>query len=157
MVREVRGQFQYKIISLGKDYPGKIDNFSVARNHFLEKYEWVLFLDDDEEASDMLLDHLDQMQPRFPYYWIRRVNLFNGRYRAVWNPELATRLVSNKVRYVGRVHERVVPKDPHGVIDYPIIHNHAGPSTYKNYWYQDHPVYRVWIGVRKVLEVVRDR
>jgi hypothetical protein len=144
-------------VSLGKDYPGKIDDFSAARNHFLERYEWVLFLDDDEEASDMLLDHLNKLEPRFPYYWIRRINLFNGKYRAIWNPELATRLVSNKVRYVGRVHERIIPKDPHGVIDYPIIHNHIGPSTYKNYWYQNHPIYRVSLGVRKILEVVRDR
>lgn len=117
----------------------------------------MLFLDDDEEASDMLLDYLSQLEPRFPYYWVRRLNLYNGKYRAIWNPELATRLVSNRVRYVGRVHERIVPKDPHGVIDYPIIHNHIGPTTYRNYWYQSHPLYRFWIGVRKVMEVIRDR
>ena len=150
-------QFQYQVVRLGRDYSGKIDDFSEARNHFLEKYDWVLFLDDDEEASDMLLDYLRKLEPTFPYYWIRRINLYNGKYRAIWNPELATRLVSNKVRYVGRVHERVTPKDPHGLIDYPIIHNHVGPFPYRNYWYQDHPLYRILIGVRKVLEVVRDR
>jgi len=148
---------QYKTISLGKDYAGKIDNFAEARNYFLSKYDWVLFLDDDEEASGMLLDYLSRLEPRFPYYWIRRINLRNGRYRSIWNPELATRLVSNKVRYVGRVHERVVPQDPHGVIDFPIIHNHLGPSTYKNYWFQDLPVYRFWLGAKKAIEVVRDR
>jgi hypothetical protein len=148
---------QYKTISLGKDYAGKIDNFAEARNYFLSKYDWVLFLDDDEEASGMLLEYLSKLEPRFPYYWIRRINLHNGRYRSIWNPELATRLVSNKVRYVGRVHERVVPQDPHGVIDFPIIHNHLGPSTYKNYWFQDLPVYRFWLGAKKAIEVVRDR
>src|SRR6267143_955479 len=148
---------QYKTISLGKDYAGKIENFAEARNYFLSKYDWVLFLDDDEEASGMLLDYLSRLEPRFPYYWIRRTNLHNGRYRSIWNPELATRLVSNKVRYVGRVHERVVPQDPHGVIDFPIIHNHLGPSTYKNYWFQDLPVYRFWLGAKKAIEVVRDR
>ena len=105
----------------------------------------------------MLLNYLETLAPRFPYYWIRRFNLYNGRYRALWNPDFAPRLVSNKVRFVGRVHERVVPKEPHGMIDFPIIHNHRGPVTYKNYWYQDNLLYRMWLGVKKALEVVRDR
>ena len=154
-----RGEWtvQYTIINLGRDYEGKIEDFSEARNKFLAEHEWVLFIDDDEEASHMLLNHLVSLEPRFPYYWVRRVNLLNGKYRALWNPNLEPRLVSNRVRFVGRVHERIVPKDPHGIIDFPIIHNHLGPSTYKNYWYQDHPVYRVWMGLKKALEVVRDR
>ena len=150
--------FQYETISLGKDYHGKIDDFSVARNYFLSKYEWVLFIDDDEEPCELLLNHLDQLDPKFPYYWIRRINLHNGRYRSAWNPDLVPRLVSNKVRFEGRVHERIRPKDPHGIIDFPIIHNHIGGfGTYSNYWYQDLPLYRVWIGVKKAVEVIRDR
>lgn len=148
---------KYRIVSLGKDFPGKITSFAEARNHFLSRYEWVLFLDDDEEASNMLLRHLDGLEPRHPYYWIRRLNLADGKYRALWNPEYSARLVSNKVKYVGEVHERIVPKDPHGIIDFPIIHNHLGPSIYQNYWYQNLPVYRVWLGVKKMMEVVRDR
>jgi hypothetical protein len=144
-------------VSLGKDFQGKISDFSVARNHFLSKYEWVLFIDDDEEASGMLLRYLEKLEPVFPYYWIRRVNLNRGRYKASWNPELVARFVSNKVRYAGRVHETVVPRKPHGVIDFPIIHNHLGLSYYKNHWYQDHPLYRVLLGAKKVAEVVRDR
>jgi hypothetical protein len=105
----------------------------------------------------MLLDYLDRLQPRYPYYWIRRLNLWNGKYRAAWNPEYVARLVSNQVRFVGRVHETVVPKHPHGVIDFPLIHNHIGPSGYKNYWYQNLPVYRFWLGVKKAVEVMRDR
>jgi hypothetical protein len=144
-------------VSLRKDFKGTIDDFAAARNRFLLKYEWVLFVDDDEEASEMLLNYLRQLVPRFPYYWVRRFNLWNGKYRGLWNPDFAPRLVSNNVRFVGRVHEKVVPRDPHGVIDFPIIHNHVGPSTYKNYWYQDHPIYRVWIGIKKAIEVARDR
>lgn len=148
---------QYKIINLRRDYQGKIDDFAVARNQFLSRHEWVLFVDDDEEASDMLLDHINQLEPQFPYYWIRRINLFEGRYREAWNPDFAPRLISNKVKFAGRVHERIVPKDPHGIIDFPIIHNHKGSFSYKNYRYQDLPAYRVWLGVKKAVEVIRDR
>jgi hypothetical protein len=105
----------------------------------------------------MLLNYLSRLEPDYPYYWIRRINLHNGRYREAWNPDFAPRLVSNRVKFVGRVHEKIAPKDPHGIIDFPIIHNHLGTTTYKNYWYQDHPLYRVWLGFKKALEVVRDR
>jgi hypothetical protein len=142
---------------LGTDYDGKIEDFAAARNYFLSKYEWVLFIDSDEEASQMLLNYLSQLEPKFPYYWIRRIVLHNGRYREAWNPDFAPRLVSNRVNFVGRVHEKVTPKDPHGIIDLPIIHNHVSRSTYKSYWYQELPVYRVWMGIKKAIEVVRDR
>jgi len=145
------------VVRLGTDYAGKIDDFAVARNSFLSKYDWVLFIDNDEEASEMLLNYLNQLEPNFPYYWIRRINLHNGRYREAWNPDFAPRLVSNRVKFQGRVHERITPKDPHGIIDFPIMHNHVGQTTYKNYWYQDHPLYRVWLGIKKAVEVVRDR
>jgi len=117
----------------------------------------VLFIDNDEEASEMLLSYLSQLEPKYPYYWIRRINLHNGRYREAWNPDFAPRLVSNRVEFFGRVHERIRPKDPHGIIDFPIIHNHLGASTYKNYWYQDHPLYIVWTAVKKSLQVIKDR
>ena len=149
---------KYQIVSLGGDYPGKISNFAEARNYFLARHEWVLFIDDDEEACNMLIRHLDRLQPRYPYYWIRRLNLIRGKYIPLQNPDYSPRLVSNKVRFVGRIHEKIVPKDPHGTIDYPIIHDQApGPSGYRNYWYQDLPVYRVWLGVKKMMEVVRER
>jgi hypothetical protein len=148
---------KYRIVTLGKDFEGKITNFAEARNSFLAQNEWVLFIDDDEEPSRMLLDYLDQLEPRYPYYWIRRLNLLNGKYRALWNPEYSARLVSSKVRYFGEIHERVVPKEPHGTIDFPIVHNHVGRSTYQNYWYQNLPTYRVWLGLKKMMEVIRDR
>lgn len=117
----------------------------------------MLFIDNDEEASGMLLNYLTQLEPKFPHYWIRRINLANGRYREAWNPDFAPRLVSNKVKFVGRVHEKVVPKEPHGIIDFPIIHNHSGPFTYRNFWYQDLPIYRAWIALKKAIEVIRNR
>lgn len=149
---------EYKIVNLGRDYSGKINDFAAARNSFLSSNEWVLFVDDDEEASEMLLKHLDKLRPTFRYYAIRRINLQNGRYRESWNPDLVPRLVSRNVRFVGRVHESIVPRDPHGIIDFPIIHNHLGASyVYKNYWYQDTPFHRVWLGAKKAMEVIRDR
>jgi hypothetical protein len=105
----------------------------------------------------MLSNYLSQLEPRFPYYWIRRFNLYNGRYRAGWNPDFAPRLVSSRVRVVGRVHEKVSPKDPHGTIDFPIIHNHVGAITYKNFWYQELPVYRLGLGIKKAIEVLMDK
>ena len=156
----------YRIVDLGQDYPGKIDDFAKARNSFLYRnwgdprlVKWVLFLDSDEEAPRELLRTLNHLDPKdTPYYWIRRVNLYRGRYMPAWNPDFKAALVSNRVRFIGRVHERINPKDPHGLIDIPIIHNHNGADgTYKNYWYQDLPVYRMWLGVKKVVEVVRGR
>ncbi len=105
----------------------------------------------------MLSNYLNRLEPKFPYYWIRRINLYNGRYRAAWNPDLVPRLVSNEVKFVGRVHEKVVPKDPHGKIDFPIIHNHVGGISYKNFWYEPLPVYRLWLGVKKAIEVIADK
>ena len=142
---------------MGTDYSGKIEDFAAARNSFLSRSEWVLFIDNDEEASGMLLNYLDKLEPKFPYYWIRRVNLHNGKYREAWNPDFAPRLVSSRVKFIGRVHEKVVPRDPHGIIDFPIIHNHLGSFEYKNYWYQDLPIYRFWTGVKKAVEVMRNR
>lgn len=148
----------YHIIDLGQDYPGKIDDFARARNSFLGN-GWVLFLDSDEEAPQKLLSYLDGLDPKdTPYYWIRRVNLYRGRYMPAWNPDFKAALVSNRVRFRGRVHERVNPKSPHGLIDIPIIHNHNGvDGNYRNKWYQDLPFYRVWLASKKVVEVARGR
>ncbi|OLD02416.1 MAG: hypothetical protein AUJ07_08770 [Crenarchaeota archaeon 13_1_40CM_3_53_5] len=116
-----------------------------------------MFIDDDEEAPKMLFDYLKGMKPRYPYYWIRRVNLWNGRYVPVLNPDYEPRLVSSSVRFHGWVHERVVPRKPHGWIDIPIIHNHVGPPQYRYFWFQDLPVYRFWLASKKLIEVARGR
>jgi len=149
---------KYRTVRLGKDYPGHIDDFAGARNSFLNN-GWVLFLDDDEEVTEgflRLLDNLDSKQK--PYYWVRRINLYRGRYMPAWNPDWKAALVSNRVRFYGRVHERVSPRKPHGVIDLPIIHNHNGADgNYRNMWYQDLPVYRLWLASKKIVEVARGR
>ena len=139
----------FRTVRLGTDFHGTITDFASARNSFLEKNEWVFFLDNDEEASKMLLDHIDSLKPTMPYYWIRRINLWNGRYRPLWNPELVARLVSNRVRFAGRIHEKIVPRDPHGVIDFPIIHNHRGETNYRNYSHQNNRFYLYWLVFKK--------
>jgi len=148
---------KYRIVNLGTDYDGRITDFSEARNFFLDHNDWVLFIDSDEEASQLLLKHLDHMIPHFPYYWIRRINFADGKYLESWNPDYQPRLVSNRVRFIGRVHERVVPRDPHGSICRPILHNHIGPVTYGNYWYQRLPVWKLALAVKKSLQVVTNQ
>ena len=149
---------KYRTVRLGKDYPGHIDDFAGARNSFLNN-GWVLFLDDDEEVTDGFLRLLDSLNPeQTPYYWVRRINLYRGRYMPAWNPDWKAALVSNRVRFYGRVHERVSPRKPHGVIDLPIIHNHNGADgNYRNMWYQALPFYRLWLASKKIVEVARGR
>lgn len=151
------GLLNYRIVDLGKDYSGKITDFAQARNSFLGD-GWVLFRDSDEETPAKLLAFLDSLAPTQPYYWVRRINLYRGRYVPGWNPDYKAALVSDQVRFFGRIHERVRPKDPHGTIDLPIIHNHNGvDGNYRNYWYQDLPLYRLWLASKKVVEVARGR
>ena len=157
---------KYQTIRLGRDYPGKIENFAEARNSFLERksvedplLKWVLFLDDDEEVTQGFLNYLTMLPPpSVHYFWVRRVNLYRGRYMPAWNPDYKAALVSNRTRFIGRVHERIPRSEPHGVIDLPIIHNHNGQDgRYRNYWYQDLPLYRLWLATKKIIEVGRGR
>lgn len=148
---------KYRTVQLGRDFPGRISDYAKARNSFLNN-GWVLFLDEDEEAPRILQDYLTRLTPTMPYYWIRRVNLYHGRYMPAWNPDFKAALVSSQVRFIGRVHERIIPKNPHGLVDIPIIHNHTRDnSLYRNYWYQDLPLYRVWLASKKIVEVARGR
>ena len=150
---------EFQVLDLGRDYHGKITDFASARNHLLlnAATEWVLFVDSDEEAPQMLLEYVKRLKPQYPYYWVRRANLFDGIWQPLWNPEFAPRLVSKKVRFHGRVHERVVPKNPHGIIDIPLIHNHHGPSTYQETLRHKLPFYRLILTAKKVSEVARGR
>jgi hypothetical protein len=124
----------YSIINLGHDYPGKIIDFAAARNSFIRRLpdnQYILWKSDDEEYSKELLPFLDNLEPKYPYYAIRRINLLEGKYRPSQNPDFEPFIVSNKVRYRGAVHERVYPRKPYGRISYPtVIHNHVGPSLY---------------------------
>lgn len=141
------------MVDLRRDYPGHISDFADARNTFLKNLpdqEYVLFVDSDEEAPKMLLDYLEGLKPQFPYYWVRRVELVNNRYVPVFNPNFNGKLCSNKVRFVGRIHEIIVPREPHGVIDIPIIHNHTGQASYSGGAQS-----RLKLGLLKVREVVR--
>src|SRR5438445_2070607 len=149
---------RYETVRLDRDYPGKIHSFADARNWFLEQYDWVFFTAPDEEPSQMLLKYIENLNPHYPYYWVRRLNLMRGRYVPSWNPEYSPQLVSSKVRFYGRVHEHITPHNPHGIIDYPIIHDQPNTdASYRNYWYQNAPWYQWWLGIKKVVEVARGR
>jgi hypothetical protein len=117
---------KYRKVNLGTDYPGKITDFSEARNSFLRNLpdgEYVFFVEEDEEVPKMLLDYIARLEPEFPYYNVRRLNLLEGRYIWHWNPEYVTKLCSNKMRFKRPVHEVASPRFPHGRIDIPTIHN----------------------------------
>ena len=144
----------FKIIALGRDYPGKITDFAKARNSFLEHLpdnQWILFIDDDAEATSALLKFLDSFIPPdgAEYYAIRTINLVNGEYRPLLNPFFWRVLVSNKVRYIGKVHEKI-PQEPTGLIDIPIIHNHCGPVTYSQ-----PKLFPLW-NIRLVFKKIKD-
>jgi hypothetical protein len=150
----IRGRaLKFTVVDLGRDYPGRISDFADARNSFIKDLpngEYVLFVDSDEEAPKMLLDYIGSLTPQFPYYWVRRIELVNNKYVPVFNPNYNGKLCSNKIRFIGRVHEMITPREPHGVIDIPIIHNHSGPASYSGSAQS-----MIKLGLLKVREVVR--
>ena len=104
----------------------------------------------------MLLEHIQGLSPEEPYYWIRRINLLHGKYVTEWNPEYSPQLVSNRIHFVGALHEHVEPRKPHGIIDYPIIHDHRNSWNYDSGW-KAGPAYRPFIIAKKLVEVIRGR
>ena len=112
----------------------KIDDFSKVRNRFIETLndeEYILFVDSDEEAPKLLLEMCRKLlYTGIPYYKVRRVNLRDWKWLALGNPDFCDRLVSNQVRFFGKLHEGVRPRRPFGVIHTPILHNHVGPARY---------------------------
>ena len=152
-----------RIVDLANDYPGKISSFAEARNYFLEQLangEYAFFIADDEEIPRMLLSKIEQLPGLYPYYWVRRIQLLRDKYVPAWNPHFESQLCSNRVRFYGRVHEHVTPRDPHGIIDIPVIHNQVDgrasytdmvPAWMHSKWYQS------WMAVKKVVEVARGR
>jgi len=149
----------YRIIDLAQDYPGRITDWAEARNSFLDQLgpgEWILWKAEDEEHSSSLIQYLAGLNPRYPYYAIRRINLVHGKFQEWANPDFQPFLVSNRVRYVGRVHEHVVPRKPYGIIDYPIIHCQNGPRPYDSGW-KATMAYRPVHAVKKAVEVLRGR
>ncbi|HEX9240423.1 MAG TPA: hypothetical protein VF910_07220 [Candidatus Bathyarchaeia archaeon] len=151
----------FQIINLSK-YPYQpITDFATARNYFIDKLErdqWILFVDDDEEPSQMLLNHIRELKPTMPYYAIRIIGLEEGRYMPDWNPNFSPRLVSTKVCYTGKIHETIRPRKPYGIIDFPIIHNHTGPKKYPKLLRHSIPIVsRAWWITKKLVEVARGR
>jgi hypothetical protein len=145
----------YHVVDLGRDYHGKIYDFADARNSFLDHLpdnEYVLYKDSDVEITKMLERHLQWLQPKFPWYDIRQINYANGRFMQLGNPFFTGVLASNKVRWRSKngVKERLYPRNPHGVIDLPLIHNHIGPTTH---WETNPP--RPLLAARKCYEILR--
>jgi hypothetical protein len=126
---------RFSVIDIGKEMGSKkIEDFSKVRNSFIETLndeEYVLFVDSDEDAPKILLEMCEKIAfTGIPYFRVRRVNLRDWRWYALGNPDYCDRLVSNKVRFYGKVHEVVRPRHPFGLIHVPIIHNHIGADKY---------------------------
>ncbi len=126
---------RFSVIDIGREMGSKkIDDFSMVRNSFIEALndeEYILFIDSDEEAPKLLLELCERIPyTGIPYFRVRRVNLLDWKWYAGGNPGHMDRLISNKVRFQGKVHETVRPRRPFAVIDTPIIHNHVGPWRY---------------------------
>lgn len=158
----------FQIVTLGRDYHGKITDFAAARNSFIEQLaddEWILFVDDDSEVPNMLLNRLRTFNPPSDarYYSIRCVNLTFDRYNPAHNPFFWRCLVSNKVRYYGGIHERIKGQ-PSGLIDIPLIHNHtarhsegyAAHAKEGKFWTRSMspPLWNMWLAGKKVKDVV---
>jgi hypothetical protein len=125
-----------------REYPFQpITDFSKARNWFVENIpdnEYVLFTSDHEEIPNMLLDYIDRLEPKYPYYNIRLIYLINGRQVPLHDPTWRANLVSNKMRFVGKIHESPRPRWKGGLIDIPMIHNGNGLHSYDTWepkWY----------------------
>ena len=136
---------RFSVIDIGKEIGSKkIDDFSKVRNSFIETLtdeEYILFVDSDEEAPKLLLELCRKITySGIPYFRVRRVDLRDWRWYALGNPSYCDRLVSNKVRFHGKIHEAVKPRRPFGVVDAPIIHNHLGPDRYRMPPYYFHGV-----------------
>ena len=107
----------------------------------------------------MLLEKLRRFQPpkSARYYSIRVVNLTDGLYNPAYNPFFWRILVSNKVRYFGRLHESI-KGSPSGLIDIPVIHNHISGQTYQDLsvWRRNktRPLWNFWLGGKKVKDVL---
>jgi len=152
-------RLEYRIVRLG-DYPHQpIKNFAEARNFYLND-GWILFVDNDEQASEMLLDYLDKLVPKYAYYWVRVINLCQGRFIPWMNPHLDSRLMSSQVKYSGRqaprgyvMEGRVSPYKPHGIIDYPIIHNHPRDDWHTNI----STIKKIWLRSKKMTDTMRGR
>lgn len=143
----------YQVVDLGRDFKGRISDFAEARNSFLRMLpdnHYVLYKDSDVEAPQMLLDYISLLDPKFPWYDVRQVNLIDDRYQPLQNPFYTGVLVSNTCRWKGKVHEKVYPRDPHGRIDIPLIHNHKGPTLYNG----GSPP-RVLLAAKKLWEITR--
>lgn len=97
----------------------KFLNFSAQRNFAIEqletKYNWLFFLDADEEISPTLGENIIQIINRFPVgpcaYKMKRENVFLGKVlKYAAGKDFQTRLFGNfeNLRYSGEVHEGVV-------------------------------------------------
>jgi glycosyltransferase involved in cell wall biosynthesis len=99
-------------------------NFAASR----AKYDWILFLDADEQASPGLVATIKDLpeRPLFKAYDIPRLNKIFGKYirHTNWDPNGIVRLYNRHyTRWQGKIHEQIVQPDILGHIYDPIYHD----------------------------------
>jgi len=92
---------------------GKVTDFANARNSAMKKakYDWILFIDEDEEVSENLKQEI--LNSRFDHdaYYIKRRDFFWGREmkygetRKIRNKGIIRLVKKNSGKWIGKVHE----------------------------------------------------
>lgn len=109
--------------ALNKDY-SKQRNFGLSK----AKYEWVLFVDADERASEYLRDEILKAtsgRNNYDGYFIKRKDFMWGkelRYGETINIKLLRLARKGKGEWYGRVHERWEVKETLGQLDAFLMH-----------------------------------
>src|SRR5256885_11150644 len=74
---------RFQIVDLEQAWWGKIEDFSIVRNRFLETLhdgDYILWKSRDEEFPESLVDYIRRLKPYYPYYDILRINLVNNQW-----------------------------------------------------------------------------
>ncbi|MEG8946008.1 glycosyltransferase family 2 protein [Rosettibacter firmus] len=124
----------YQIVTSYPDVRSEIvewKGFGPTKNYAISKtkYEWVLWIDADEELSKELANDLLSFKnstPEFNSYFIPRKSYFLGKWikHCGWYPDYVLRLFNKNFSYISEnpVHEKLIVKGESGYLQHPLIH-----------------------------------
>ncbi|MGC9081217.1 glycosyltransferase family 2 protein [Sulfurihydrogenibium sp.] len=131
-----------RTVEIAKNLGAKVffrefDTYSDQRNYGLSicNGDWILVLDADEEVSEKLRENIKREleNPKFDCYEIPRRTYYLGRFlKYAWYPEYRKRLFrKGKVRYEGKLHEKVICDGKVGRLEGDLYH-----YSFKNLYHQ---------------------
>jgi len=115
-----------------KVFKNEFNDYSNQKNLANQKasYELVLNLDADEVLSDELIDEINRIKSydvsEYTAYYVNRKNYYLGKWikHSGWYPDKKLRLfLKSKVKWVGRVHERLEVNGKIGRLKGDLIHH----------------------------------